>query len=73
MMDVLKKEEFRKHFHEFFEKVQKKGFWVLLLLLIGSSIGIYASTLHYKNLVRESILMHRFISDGIVYDITPSK
>lgn len=57
--------------HEFNSKLHSFGFWALFLILIGITIGFVSAAKYFNNQVDESIMLKRFLKDGIIYEITP--
>lgn len=53
------------------ENAQKWGFWILLLVLVGSLIGVYGTTKYHNDRLKESTTVGGMIVDGQSYDITP--
>ena len=50
-------------------KIQKAGFWVLILIMVGIAAGTYGSKLYFKSFINDSVKLQRMIVDGRVYDI----
>lgn len=55
------------------QKLNKVGFWVLIVLLIGVLLGSFGSRIYFNTIIKDSITMGRFIYNGKVYDIGESR
>jgi uncharacterized membrane protein YraQ (UPF0718 family) len=74
-VEEIKTEEgvFMKNVKEFLQNVSamfhKVGFWVLVLILIGTFIGGTAMTWYQKSQMNNAIMLGGFVYDGKVFDI----
>lgn len=69
----IKEGVFMKNLKEFFKDVStifhKVGFWILVLVLIGTFIGGTAMTWYQKSQMNNAIMLGGFVYDGKVFDI----
>lgn len=66
----MKYDEIKKFANETYLKIQRIGFWVLILILLGASIGAFGARKYFQSTIDDSIKMGRFIHNGIVYDVS---
>lgn len=64
--------DLKKFGHEIALKIQRMGFWVLVLIALGCFIGIYYSKIFYNSSIEDGIKMQRMVHNNIIYDITIS-
>lgn len=63
------KNSFALDFGALSEKVHKAGLWVIILLLIGASFGVWGSRAYYDHKVSEAVTLKRFLYQNGVYEI----
>jgi len=66
----MNKEEISVITHNIISKIQRVGFWVLLLLMLGACIGSYGMRIYQQSNIADWVKAERFIYDGKVYNIT---
>ena len=66
----MNKEEISIIAHNLVSKIQRVGFWVLLLLMLGSCIGAYSMRVYQQNNIADWVKAERFVYDGKVYNVT---
>ena len=57
---------------EIYSGVQKKGFWILILIMLGIAGGVTASKTYFNKIVDDAVILQKFIHKGKVYYITPT-
>jgi hypothetical protein len=58
---------------EWYDKIQKIAFWLVLVFLIGSAFGATISNRIFYWRVNEAIKLERMLYNNTVYDIKPVK
>ena len=64
------KDEISSKTHKIIVTVQRIGFWILLLIIIGASIGAYGMRIYQQSNIADWVKAERFIYDGKVYNVT---
>ena len=64
--------DLKKFGHELVIRIQRMGFWMLVLIALGCLIGVYYSKMYYNTSIEDSIKMQRMIHNNVIYDITIS-
>ena len=68
-MKTLSGGELQLHVHNVWTKIQKAGFWWLIIFMLGASIGFKVATHMYATKFDEAIKLGGVIHRAVVYDI----
>jgi hypothetical protein len=66
----MTKEEMSLIAHNIVAKIQRVGFWVLLLLMLGACVGAYGMRVYNQSNIADWVKAERFIYDGKVFNVT---
>jgi len=66
----MTKEEMSAKAHAVMTTVQRIGFWILLLLMLGACMGAYGMRVYQQGNIADWVKAERFIYDGKVYNVT---
>ena len=63
------KDDVKARVHEWWAKIQKVGFWWLIVFMIGATIGFRAAGMLYSSKFDDAIKLGGVIHRTLVYDI----
>lgn len=68
-MKTINGTEVKMQFHDLWIKIQKTGFWWLIIFMLGAILGVKGAKYNYTTQFDDAVKLGGMIHRSIVYDI----